>query len=84
METLRKIAKSMELSKKQIAYPYNMAYFIVLFLFTFRFISKGIYPKKMWTNWKENVSYQKLSSIKNAHEWGLHSLCLKQSLSEGI
>ena len=39
-----KIAKSMELFKKQSAYPYNMAYFIVLFLFTFRFISQGIYP----------------------------------------
>lgn len=59
METLRKIAKSMELSKKQIAYPYNMAYFIVLFLFTFRFISKGIYPKKC------GQIERKMSAIKN-------------------
>lgn len=44
VETLWKIAKSMELFEKQIACPHNMAYFIVLFLFTFRFISKGIYP----------------------------------------
>ena len=39
-----KIAKSMELFKKQSAYLYNVAYFIVLFLFTFRFISQRIYP----------------------------------------